>query len=266
MTNYIEIKNISKQYRSKLAIDSLTLVVKKGTIFGLIGPNGAGKTTTTNIITDLTMPTSGSIRIFDNEITNGSYKKRMGVVPEELSLFDQLKGVEQLYFIGRVYGLTPAQIQKRSRELFVVFNFGQEKYNLIHTYSKGMRKKLALMCALIHDPEILILDEPFEGLDPITIRKTNTLLIKLKHRGKSVLITSHILSYIENICDEVAILNKGKIVYHNTTENIRNGFKERMKEDSKLSALEKIFLSVVDKDNEIKQTLSWLEERERTTC
>ncbi len=257
MTNIIELKNISKNYRSKTALKDLTLSIKKGSVFGLIGPNGAGKTTTIKIISDITIPNAGRVTIFGQKIIGDLYKKKIGVVPEDSCLFDQLNGVEQLNFIGGVYGLTQKQIKIRSNELFALFDLSEQKNDFIFTYSKGMKKKLAIMCSLIHNPEIIVLDEPFEGMDAIAIKKTKQLLTTLKENGTTILITSHILGYVEGLCDEVAIINKGKIIYQNTIKNIQNNFNEKMMADPKMSALESLFISLVDDDTK-DSSLSWV--------
>ena len=258
MKNIIEIKNLSKQYGTESALDNFSLSIAKGEIFGLLGPNGSGKSTTINIIIDLISITSGSVKIFGEDIQNKEYKENIGAVPEILGLFEQLKGIEQIYFIGKIYGLNKNTIKTRSDELFSFFNLKNAKGQMINTYSTGMKKKLALMCALIHNPDLLILDEPFEGMDPVATKKTKQLFRDLKEQGKTILITSHILGYLENLCDKVAIINKGKLVYQNTMENVKTEFKNKVNKDESLSALEEIFLDVVGEDENSKQTLSWV--------
>ena len=259
----LKISGLIKTYKKGVvALDGLDLEIQEGALFGFVGPNGAGKSTTINILVNILKKDSGTIELFGEAITETSfdYKAKTGFLLEKPVYIDKLSVKEYLEFAGQMYGLENSVSEKRSKELIAFFELQNKRNELIETYSSGMKKTVSLAPALIHQPDILVLDEPFEGMDAIAIKKTKQLFLDLKNKGTTILITSHILSYVENICDEVAIINKGKIVYQNTTENIRNGFKEKMKEDAKLSALEEVFLSVVDEENN-NQTLSWVEEK-----
>jgi len=254
----IEIDKLFKKYSFKTAVNDLTLRVEPGTVFGFVGPNGAGKTTTVNMLTGILPPTSGSIKLMGLDLKHHSQpiKRRIGVVPEELALFEQLRGREQLYFTARVYGLDKATIEARMHELFEVFGLQGEQNKFIHQYSKGMKKKLAFMCAVMHEPEILFLDEPFEGLDPISTRVMQDNLKLMAEHGVTVFLTSHNLAMVEELCAEVAIIHEGELVFHSATRDIRKRIKDELSGES-YKGLEQLFLDLVSSQPESKY-LSWI--------
>ena len=259
--NQLTINSLTKKFGDLKALDGLSFAVPKGRIFGLIGPNGAGKTTTIRCITGLLNIDGGNIKIFGKDIEKDSIeiRRKIGVLFENMDdLFVYLKGQEHLEFVGQVYGLPKKTIAQRIDDLFEYFEMESHRNILIDDYSKGMKKKIALASILLHNPDFIILDEPFEGLDTITIVKVKNLLKQLKRQERTILITSHILSYIEDLCDDVAIIHKGKIIYQNTTDKIRENFKKQISKTANLSALEEIFLNYVDKQNEHTKTLGWL--------
>ena len=258
--NILSIQTLTKYFGDNRVIDNLTLSIEQGEIFGLIGPNGAGKTTTINCIADLLDYDEGEIKIFDKFLKKEAVyiKKKIGILFENNDdLFIHLKGEEHLQFIGEIYGLKKAEIRKRMDELFDYFELNDSKYKLIEEYSKGMKKKLAMASILLHDPEFIILDEPFDGLDTLTVIKVKKLIKSLKEKGKTILITSHILSYIEDIADEVAIINMGKIVYQAATKDIRSKVKNELTQETYRS-LEEIFIDLTTDKEEQTKTLSWL--------
>ncbi|MHB1687142.1 MAG: ABC transporter ATP-binding protein [Ignavibacteriaceae bacterium] len=256
----IKITDLSKNYNGLLALDKLTLSMPENSIFGFVGPNGAGKSTTLNILTGVITPTSGKVNIigFDLEEDSMDIKKRIGVVPEVLALFDGLTGEEHLTFVGKVYGVKKNILPDRIKELLDFFDLTSAKDRLIETYSQGMRKKLAFAASIIHSPDVLFLDEPFENVDPISRKKMKEILNKFKDRGKTVMITSHSLIELEDLCDEVAIINKGKIVFQSATKDIRNKIKNEVTQET-YQSLEEIFLDVTNNDGiETVKDLSWL--------
>ena len=258
--NILELEKVVKTFGSRRVLDDLTFNISSGIIFGLIGPNGAGKSTTINCIADLLNLDSGSIKIFGRELKENEIeiKKRLGILYENTDdLFIHLKGEEHLHFVGEVYGLDKDTIQKRLDELFDYFEIEAHRQMLIEKYSKGMQKKIALASILLHNPDFIILDEPFESLDALTIIKVKRLLNQLREKGKTILVTSHILSYIEDISDEVAIINKGKIVYQSATKDIRNKIRNEITSET-YQSLEEIFLDVTQQNETEEKTLSWL--------
>ena len=257
----IEIHKLSKNYSFKTAVNDLDFQVEQGTVLGFVGPNGAGKTTTVNMLTGILPPTSGTITLLglDLEQKSQRIKRRIGVVPEELALFEHLRGREQLYFTARVYGLEKATITERMHELFEIFGLQGQEDKFVHEYSKGMKKKLAFMCAIIHEPEILFLDEPFEGLDPISTKVIQDNLKLMSQNGVTVFLTSHNLSMVEELCTEVAIIHEGSLVFQSPTMDIRNRIKDELSGET-YGDLEQLFLDLVSSNNETRY-LSWLKKQ-----
>jgi ABC-2 type transport system ATP-binding protein len=257
--NVIEFRLVSKKYsRGKLALDELNLQVPGGSFFGFVGPNGAGKSTTANLIAGLIRKNSGSIRIFGNEIKPGSfhYRSKIGFVLEKPFFMEKLTGEEYLRFAGQMYDLKRETLQSRLEELLDFFNLKHERKKLIQDYSAGMKKKISLAAALIHGPEILILDEPFESVDAVSATQIKENLRYMTDRGGTVFLTSHVLDIVEKLCDRVAIINEGKLIFQCPTDSIKTRFKDReMKQ--KYSGLEELFINLVAYGAE-KKSLSWL--------
>ena len=258
--NILSIKNLTKSFGDKQVLNNLSLSIEQRKIFGLLGPNGAGKTTTINCIADLLDYDKGEITIFDKDLKKDStyIKKKNGILFENNDdLFVHLKGEEYLQFIGEIYGFKKAEIKKRMDELFDYFELNDSRYKMIEGYSKGMKKKIAFASILLHNPDFIILDEPFDGLDTMTVIKVKKLIRQLKGKGKTILITSHILSYIEDIADEVAIINKGKKVFQAPTKDIRTKVKNELTQET-YHSLEEIFLDLTTEKEDQDKTLSWL--------
>lgn len=256
----IEISELSKSYNDLLALDKLTLSVSENSIFGFVGPNGAGKSTTLNILTGIILPTSGSANILGYDLIKDSVeiKKNIGVIPEILALFDGLTGEEHLTFVGKVYDIEKNTLESRIRELLDFFDLTSAKDRLIETYSQGMRKKIAFASAIIHSPKVLFLDEPFENVDPVMRKKMKDVLVRIKNKGASILITSHALIEVEDFCDEVAIINKGKVVFQSKTSDIRKKIKNEINNET-YKSLEEVFMDIVSEDSSQNvQNLSWL--------
>ena len=245
----VETVNLVRRFGNFKAVDSINLIVERGRFFGFLGPNGAGKSTTIKMLTGLLAPTSGRVRVLgrDIEAEPMEVKRRIGVVPEDLNLFERLTGAEMLTFSARMYGLEKALIAERTRELLLLMELDEEPKKLIVEYSHGMKKKLSLACALIHRPEILFLDEPFEGIDAIATRTLKDLLSRLTARGLTVFLTSHVLEIIERLCTDIAIISQGKLVASGSLDELRRGIKiegDGHTETSPMS-LEDYFIQVV---------------------
>ncbi len=257
--NAIEIANFMKRYRGgKIAVEGLDLIVPCGSFFGFVGPNGAGKTTTVNYISGLIKKSRGTLKLFGEIIKEGAYeyKRRIGVVLENPLYLDRLTGDEYMHFVGRMYGLDAQAARRRTDELFELLELNDSRGVQIRTYSAGMKKKISLSAALIHDPELLILDEPFEGIDAVSSKVIREILVRMVEKGRTIFLTSHMLEIVEKLCDEVAIIHKGKIVFVSKSSDIRDIFRdEEMSE--RYTGLEDIFLSIVGKRE--RGTLSWLE-------
>ncbi len=218
MGSVIETRELSKEYRSlfglqrMLALDKLTLDVERAELFGLLGPNGAGKTTCVKLLLGLIFPTGGSMRILGRTVHSPAVKRKIGYLPEGSYFPDFLKGGEVLRFYGHLYGLRGADLKRRIDKTLETVGLSHARRILVRYYSKGMRQRIGLAQALLSDPEILILDEPTTGLDPIARREIRDILIRLKEQGRTLLICSHELLEVEMMCDRVGILNRGRLV------------------------------------------------------
>ena len=257
----VETFSLVKQFGSFVAVDSIDLQVRRGSFFGFLGPNGAGKSTTIKMLTGLLAPSSGRLRVLGFDIIEQpmEVKRRIGVVPEDLNLFERLTGAEMLAFTGRMYGLTKTEIAQRSKELLELMDLQDEPKKLIIEYSHGMKKKLSLACALIHRPEILFLDEPFEGVDAIASRTLKDLLSRLTARGLTVFLTSHVLEIVERLCSDIAIIAQGKLLAVGSLTELRKGIRLEDESNGPIS-LEEYFIHVVggariDSEQEV---LQWL--------
>jgi ABC-2 type transport system ATP-binding protein len=223
-------------------------------LFGFLGPNGAGKSTTIKMLTGLLRPTSGEATIEGHRLSDDllGLKAVIGVLPEELPLYERLTGEEYLLFAGRMYGLKLADARLRSEELLEFLSLSEDRSKLIVDYSHGMQKKLALAAALIHNPRALFLDEPLNGIDPISGRVVSDLLRRLAGKGVTLFFTSHVLDVVERLCDQVAIIDRGRLVATGTLEEIRN--QREMGQDA---TLEDVFLKLVAADV-TREDLSWI--------
>ncbi len=248
-TPAIAVRELRKVYGDKAAVDGLTLAVPRGCFFGFLGPNGAGKTTTIRMLIGLAPPTSGSIEILGLPMPERGLeiKRRIGVVPDESVLFDRLTGREFLEFAGRMYGLDRGVAAARAGELLTLFELDAETRKLIAEYSKGMRKRLAMAAALIHRPEVFLLDEPFEGVDAVGARMMKDLLLDQVRHGATVFLTSHVLEVVERLCDRVAIIDGGRLVMESSMAGLREGSE----------TLEDAFVRLVGADR-MQDKLDWL--------
>src|ERR687896_173803 len=221
----VETFSLVKQFGDFVAVDHIDLHVNRGSFFGFLGPNGAGKSTTIKMLTGLLAPTAGRVLVLGRDLSAEplEVKRRIGVVPEDLNLFERLTGAEMLAFTGRMYGLRRDEIAGRSRELLALMELDSEPRKLVVEYSHGMKKKLSLACALIHRPEILFLDEPFEGVDAIASRTLKDLLMRLTARGLTVFLTSHVLEIVERLCTDIAVISEGKLLASGSLDELRKG-------------------------------------------
>lgn len=214
MNEVIQVQEVAKRYGRVAALRGVSLVVRRGEIYGLIGPNGAGKTTLLSIIAGLRRPDAGSCTILGARVKAGSppWPHRVGFFSPTLAIFNYLRGREMLYAVGRLHSLEPAEVRRRMADLFQFFDLDGAAGQLIGEYSHGMRMKLGLSCALIHAPEILLLDEPFTGLDPTAVYRLLRTLERLAVGGRTILLSSHDLRLVERICRRVGILHEGVLV------------------------------------------------------
>jgi len=261
-TRAVETFSLVKQFGDFVAVDNIDLQVNRGSFFGFLGPNGAGKSTTIKMLTGLLAPTSGKLRVLGFDISSQpmEVKRRIGVVPEDLNLFERLTGAEMLSFTGRMYGVPTNEIAHRSKELLDLMDLQDEPKKLIVEYSHGMKKKLSLACALIHRPEMLFLDEPFEGVDAIASRTLKDLLLRLTARGLTVFLTSHVLEIVERLCSDIAIISQGKLLAAGSLDELRKGIRLEGDGQGPVS-LEEYFIQVVGGDRgatKEEMMLDWL--------
>src|SRR5580704_5428572 len=235
----VQIQGLSKSYGSFQAVKGLTLSVSRGQVFALLGPNGAGKTTTIRMLMGILAPTSGTARIdgldcFQDRV---EVKRRVGYLPDEPIFHDYLRGSEIMYFSGEMHGLSRPEIENRIRPLIEELELKDALQEFAVNYSRGMKKKLALICAMIHDPPLLVLDEPTNGLDPFATRTLHELIRSNAAAGKTIFFSTHLLDQAEKLCTQIAIIAKGRLAAHGTLAELR----ARLASDS---SLEEIFFSV----------------------
>jgi ABC-2 type transport system ATP-binding protein len=215
----LDIRGLRKSYRighifqkRRLALDDLTLAVQRGEVFGYLGPNGSGKTTTLKLLTGLLYPDAGEAFVFGSPLGERSWRYRVGYLPENPFLYDYLTPAEYLDYAGRLFGLPPATRRERSRALLDRVGLARSAHVPMRRFSKGMLQRAGIAQALVNDPELVILDEPMSGLDPIGRRLVRELIVGLKREGKTVLFSTHILSDAETLCDRVAVLRAGRLL------------------------------------------------------
>jgi ABC-2 type transport system ATP-binding protein len=223
----IQTENLSKVYRpaftrvGKTALEDLSINVRRGEIFGLVGPNGSGKTTTLKLLLGLIKPSAGSIQIFGRGPRDVAVKKRIGFLPDGPYFYDHLNSYEVLDFYGKLFGYSKAERDARKEELLDMVGLNPaDRHRVIRTYSKGMMQRVGLAQSLINDPELLFLDEPTTGLDPIGARQMKDAILAVRDKGKTVLLCSHLLADVQAICDRVAILSEGKLVKFGTVPEL----------------------------------------------
>jgi ABC-2 type transport system ATP-binding protein len=249
----IEINGLQKLYNGFAAVDGLTITVPQRCFFGFLGPNGAGKTTTIKMLMGLSQPDAGTISVLGMPLPEKSLeiRREIGLVPDDSLLFDYLTGAEYLEFVGRLYGLPKPQAKERGGELLHLFQLSENARKLIGEYSKGMRKRVAMAAALIHRPRLFLMDEPFEGVDAVGARLMKDILLEQVQHGATVFLTSHVLEVVERLCDEVAIINRGKIVTQGTMADLRS------RSVNGAGTLEEIFVNTVGAER-YSERLDWL--------
>lgn len=221
----IAVQELRKIYGTKAAVDGLTLTVPQGCFFGFLGPNGAGKTTTIRMLMGLIPPTSGEISLLGLRMPHDqlAIKTRIGLVPDESLLFDHLTGKEYVEFVGRMYGMERSSAKERAAGLMDLFELGTAGRKLIGEYSKGMRKRVAMAAALVHRPQLFLMDEPFEGVDAVGARLMKEILLEQVRRGATIFLTSHVLEVVERLCDRIAIIHEGRLAAEGTLDELRSG-------------------------------------------
>jgi ABC-2 type transport system ATP-binding protein len=219
----IDVRGLTKSFGGRPAVEELSFSVEAGECFGLLGPNGAGKTSTIRMMIGITMPDSGEVRIFGQPF-NREVLKRVGYLPEERGLYPKMKVIEQLIFIGELHGLSAAEAKKRALDwgerLDIATSYGKKTNEL----SKGMQQKIQFIATLLHDPDFIIMDEPFSGLDPVNSKLLEQVLIDLRAKGKSILFSTHRMEQVEKLCDSICLVNKGKTVLEGELREVKSRY------------------------------------------
>jgi ABC-2 type transport system ATP-binding protein len=219
----LEICNLTKRFQGITAVDNVSFTIRPGEILGYIGPNGAGKSTTVKMIVGLLEPSDGQILFDGRSVVDDlpAFQRRLGYVPEEPNLYPHLSGLEYLQLVGRLRGLQRKVLDPKSEEFLRVFSLWDDRHCALSSYSKGMRQKVLLSAGLLHNPDLLILDEPLSGLDVTTALVLRELLQNLSAQGKMIFYCSHVLEVLEKVCSSVLILSKGRVVAHDTLDRLR---------------------------------------------
>ncbi|GHJ39868.1 ABC transporter ATP-binding protein [Streptomyces sp. TS71-3] len=209
----VRIRSLWKRFGQQIAVAGIDLTFPAGRFIGLVGPNGAGKTTTLSMITGLLRPDQGTVEVVGRDVWHDpvDVKSRIGVLPEGLRMFERLSGRELLTYTGRLRGMPAAEVDKRATQLLDVLSLAGSQHKLVVDYSTGMRKKIGLACALLHNPEVLFLDEPFEGVDPVSAQTIRGVLERYTGSGATVVFSSHVMELVESLCDWVAVMAAGRI-------------------------------------------------------
>ena len=219
----VELRHVRKVYDTKVAVADLSFTIEPGTMFGLLGPNGSGKTSSIRMMIGITVPDSGSISLFDRPFTRDALK-RVGYLPEERGLYKKMKVLEQLVFLGQLRGLSAAVAEQRARAWCDRLEIGQVMQKKTEDLSKGMQQKIQFISTLLHDPDLIIMDEPFSGLDPINSVLLMETLLDLRNHGKAVLFSTHRMDQVEKLCDNIALINNSQLVLSGSMREIKSSY------------------------------------------
>lgn len=224
-TPSLELRSLVKRFGSKLAVDNLSLSVPSGSFYGLVGPNGAGKTTTLSMATGLLQPDAGSALIAGVDVWRDpvAAKRLIGNLSDGVKLFDRLTGEQLINYTGRLFGLSAEEVARRTSDLLDVMDLRPASGTIVADYSAGMTKKVALACALVHAPKVLVLDEPFESVDPVSAANIEDILRGYVQGGGTVIVSSHSMDLVQRMCDHVAIIANGRLLAAGTVDEVRGG-------------------------------------------
>lgn len=219
----IKVNNLTKKYDSKLAVDNISFEIRDGEILGFLGPNGSGKTTTLNMLVGLIDATSGNAEMDGLDMLKNSVevKKKLAFLPDNPEIYEYMTGRKFVYFVSNIYGVSKEDRDQRLQELAEMFGMTEDLDTMISGYSHGMKQKIALISALIHDPEVLMLDEPMVGLDPQASFNLKELMRERTKRGKSVFFSSHVMDVVEKIVDRIIIIKKGELIFEGTIDELK---------------------------------------------
>ena len=225
--NIIEVQNVTKKYSNHLALDNVSLSIRKGIVYGLLGPNGAGKTTLIRILNQITAPDSGTVLFNGNPLSRKDVEK-IGYLPEERGLYKKMKVGEEAMYLARLKGLSKEEVLERLKYWFIKFEIQNWWNKKVEELSKGMQQKLQFIITVVHRPDFLILDEPFSGLDPINTNLIRQELLELKRQGTTIIISTHNMASVEEICDEICLINKAHKILEGNLMEVKQQFKENI--------------------------------------
>ncbi len=251
--NTIEAINVSKSYQKHIALDNLSVQIPKGSIYGLLGPNGAGKTTFIRLLNQITAPDSGEI-LFDGKQLKPSDIQRIGYLPEERGLYKKMKVGEQSLYLAKLKGLSDAEAKRKLKYWFEKFEIAQWWNKKIEELSKGMAQKIQFVTTVLHEPELLIFDEPFSGFDPINTNLIKSEIQELKKKGATIIFSTHRMESVEEICDHIALINKSKKILEGPVASIKNEFRTNRYEVSGIPATEPLNLPEAISQESIKSS------------
>ena len=248
-TAAVSIRGLVKRFDGKVAVDGLSLDIPVGSFYGLVGPNGAGKTTTLTMVTGMLVPDAGGATILGRDVWSdvNAAKRMIGVMPQPEQIFDRLTGMQLLVYAGMLRGMDRAETTRRAKDLLAAFDLAEAANTMVADYSAGMTKKICLASAMIHSPRILVLDEPFESVDPVSSANLKDILVEYARTGGTVIISSHVMALVERMCTHVAVINAGRVCAAGTVDEVAAG------ED-----LEERFLQLVG-GRHAAANLSWLD-------
>ena len=225
--NIIQTENITKRFSNQLALDDLTLAIPEGRIFGLLGPNGAGKTTLIRILTHITMPDSGRV-LFHGHPLEARDVENIGYLPEDRGLYKKMTVAEQVVYLARLRGLSKQEATRRLKEWFVRFGIDSWWNRRVEELSKGMQQKIQFIATVVHQPDFMIFDEPFSGFDPVNAETLKQEILNLKKKGATIILSTHNMASVEEICDEIALINHGKVIINGEINEVRHRFKQHL--------------------------------------
>jgi len=219
----VELQQVRKVYDTKIAVDNVSFTIEPGTMFGLLGPNGSGKTSTIRMMIGITMPDAGTVRLFDKPFDRTALK-RVGYLPEERGLYKKMKVMDQLIFLGELHGLNPTIASKRAHAWCERLQITEAIPKKTEELSKGMQQKIQFIAALLHEPDLIIMDEPFSGLDPVNATLLQDTLIELRQQGKAVLFSTHRMDQVERMCDAIALISNGRLVLSGSMREVKSRY------------------------------------------
>ena len=219
----VQLNHVRKVYDTKVAVEDLSFTIEPGTMFGLLGPNGSGKTSSIRMMIGITVPDSGSVSLFDKPFTRKALA-RVGYLPEERGLYKKMKVLDQLVFLGQLHGLSAAEAAERPAHWCEKLEITEALPKKTEDLSKGMQQKIQFIATLLHDPELIIMDEPFSGLDPVNAVLLMDTLVDLRREGKTVLFSTHRMDQVEKLCDNIALIHRGHLVLSGSMREIKSSY------------------------------------------